>query len=102
MDFIKLIQEGRVDDFKSKYSQKFGGENVNKIVSSVPQKYLDWAGKNLDVVNFDETFVKTAEALKKFEKISSNLPITDLMQYKSVGQLLSALSEYEVRQRRNV
>ena len=102
MDFIKLIQEGRVDDFKAKYSQKFGGDNVNKIVASVPQKYLDWVGKNLDVVNFDETFGKTTEALNKFEKISSNLPITDLTQYKSVGQLLGALSEYESRQRRNV
>ncbi len=102
MDFIKLIQEGRVDDFKAKYSQKFGGDNVNKIVTSVPQKYLDWVGKNLDVVNFDETFGKTTEALNKFEKISSNLPITDLSGYKSVGQLFSALSEYEGRQRRNV
>lgn len=102
MDFLKLIQEGRVEDFKSKYSQKFGGDNVNKIVDSVPQKYLDWVGKNLDVVNFDETFGKTAEALNKFEKISSNLPVTDLFQYKSVGQLLGAISEYEGRQRRNV
>lgn len=102
MDFLKLIQEGRVDDFKAKYSQKFGGENVNKIVASVPQKYLDWVGKNLDVVNFDDTFGKTVEALNKFEKISSNLPVTDLFQYKSVGQLLGAISEYEGRQRRNV
>ena len=102
MDFLKLIQEGRVDDFKAKYSQKFGGENVNKIVSSVPQKYLDWVGKNLDVVNFDDTFGKVSNALNKFEKISSNLPVTDLMQYKSIGQLLSAISEYEGRQRRNV
>ena len=102
MDFLKLIQEGRVDDFKAKYSQKFGGDNVNKIVTSVPQKYLDWVGKNLDVVNFDETFGKTAQALNKFEKISSNLPVTDLFQYKSVGQLLGAISEYEGRQRRNV
>lgn len=102
MDFLKLIQEGRVDDFKIKYSQKFGGENINKIVSSVPQKYLDWVGKNLDVVNFDDTFGKVSKALNKFKKISSNLPVTDLIQYKSVGQLLSAISEYEVRQRRNV
>lgn len=102
MDFLKLIQEGRVDDFKSKYSQKFGGENVNKIVNSVPQKYLDWVGKNLDVVNFDETFGKVSNALNKFEKISSNLPITDLTQYKSVGQLFGAISDYEGRQRRNV
>jgi len=102
MDFLKFIQEGRVDDFKAKYSQKFGGENVNKIVNSVPQKYLDWVGKNLDVVNFDETFGKVSNALNKFEKISSNLPITDLTQYKSVGQLFGAISDYEGRQRRNV
>jgi hypothetical protein len=102
MDFLKLIQEGRVDDFKAKYSQKFGVENVNKIVNSVPQKYLDWVGKNLDVVNFDETFGKVSNALNKFEKISSNLPITDLTQYKSVGQLFGAISDYEGRQRRNV
>ena len=102
MDFLKLIQEGRVDDFKAKYSQKFGTENVNKIVSSVPQKYLDWTGKNLDMVNFEDNLLKLSEALSKFEKISSNLPITDLIQYKNLGQLLSALSEYENRQRRIV
>jgi uncharacterized protein YlxW (UPF0749 family) len=102
MDFLKLIQEGRVDDFKTKYSQKFGTENVNKIVSSVPQKYLDWTGKNLDMVNFEDNLLKLSEALSKFEKISSNLPITDLIQYKNLGQLLSALSEYENRQRRIV
>jgi predicted nuclease with TOPRIM domain len=102
MDFIKLIQEGRVDEFKSKYSQKFGTNNVNTIINSVPQKYLDWVGKNLDVVNFDESLSKLGPALDKFEKISSNLPVTDLLQYKSVGELLSALSDYENRQRREV
>ena len=69
MDFLKLIQEGRVDDFKTKYSQKFCTENVNKIVSSVPQKYLDWTGKNLDMVNFEDNLLKLSEALSKFEKI---------------------------------
>ena len=101
MDFIKLIQEGRVDDFKSKYSQKFGN-NVNDIVSKVPHKFLDWVGKNLDAINFEENLEKLSQALNKFEKISSNLPITDLYQYKSAGQLLSALSEYEQRLRRKV
>lgn len=102
MDFLKLIQEGRVDDFKAKYSQKFGTDNANKIIVAVPQKYLDWAGKHLDMVNFEENFSKVAQALQKFEKISSNLPITDLFQYKNIGQLLSALSEYYNRQRRVV
>ncbi len=102
MDFLKLIQEGRVDDFKAKYSQKFGTDNANKIIVAVPQKYLDWAGKHLDMVNFEKNFLKVAQALQKFEKISSNLPITDLFQYKNIGQLLSALSEYYNRQRRFV
>ena len=102
MDFLKLIQEGRVDDFKAKYSQKFGTDNANKIIVAVPQKYLDWAGKHLDMVNFEENLSKVAQALQKFEKISSNLPITDLFQYKNIGQLLSALSEYYNRQRRFV
>ena len=102
MDFLKLIQEGRVDDFKAKYLQKFGTENVNKIIGAVPQKYLDWVGKNLDMVNFDDNFSKISQALDKFQKISSNLPITDLFQYKNLGQLLSALSEYESKERRVV
>ena len=102
MDFLKLIQEGRVDDFKAKYSQKFGTDNANKIIVAVPQKYLDWAGKHLDMVNFEENLSKVAQALQRFEKISSNLPITDLFQYKNIGQLLSALSDYYNRQRRVV
>lgn len=102
MDFLKLIQEGRVDDFKAKYSQKFGTDNVNKILGAVPQKYLDWVGKNLDMVNFEDNFSKISQALDKFQKISTNLPITDLFQYKNLGQLLSALSEYEGKERRVV
>ena len=101
MDFVKLIQEGRVDDFKSKYGKKFG-EKTNEIISNVPHKFLDWVGKNLDNINIEENLQKAIQGLKKFEKISSNLPITDLYQYKSLGQLLSALSEYEQRLRRKV
>ena len=102
MDFLKLIQEGRVDDFKAKYSQKFGTENINKIIKAVPQKYLDWVGRNMDMVNFDENLTKLETALNAFQKISSNLPITDLYQYNNMGQLFSALAEYGKRQRRVV
>lgn len=101
MDFVKLIQEGRVDDFKSKYGKKFG-EKTNEIISNVPHKFLDWIGKNLDNINIEENLPKAIQGLKKFDKISSNLPITDLYQYKSLGQLLSALSEYEQKIRRQV
>ena len=102
MDFLKLIQEGRVDDFKAKYSQKFGTENINKIIKAVPQKYLDWVGRHMDMVNFDENLTKLETALNAFQKISSNLPITDLYQYKNMGQLFSALADYGKRQRRVV
>ena len=102
MDFIKIIQEGKVDDFKAKYSQKFGGENVNKILGDVSQKYLDWIGKNFDSVNFDENFPKLAQALTKFEKTSTNFPITDLYQYNSVDEFLKAVDDYDKRQRRDI
>jgi hypothetical protein len=102
MDFLKLIQEGRIDDFKSKYSQKFGKDNADKITKLVPLKYLEWAGKNLDVINFEDNLSKLLEALTAFDKVSTNLPITDLNQYKNVGQLFSALAEYKNRQRREV
>jgi len=102
MDFLKIIQEGRVDDFKSKYTQKFGVDKIQKIIDEVPQKYLDWVGKNLDVVNFDENFIKLVTGLKKFEKTSTNFPITDLYQYKSVEQFLKAVSDYETKQRRDI
>jgi hypothetical protein len=102
MDFLKLIQEGRIDDFKSKYSQKFGKDNADKITKLVPLKYLEWAGKNLDVINFEENLSNLAEALTMFDKVSTNLPITDLNQYKNVGQLFNVLAEYKNRQRREV
>ena len=102
MDFLKIIQEGRVDDFKSKYTQKFGSDGVNKIIEAVPQKFLDWVGKNLDAVNFDENFNKLVTGLKKFEKTSTNFPITDLYQYKSIEQFLKAVSDYETKQRRDI
>ena len=102
MDFLKIILEGKVDDFKTKYTQKFGGENVDKILGAVSQKYLDWIGKNFDVVNFDDNFPKLEQALTKFEKTSTNFPITDLYQYKSVEEFLNAVDEYEKRQRRDI
>jgi predicted nucleic acid-binding Zn-ribbon protein len=102
MDLLKLIQEGRIDDFKSRYAQKFGKGNVEKITKLIPLKYLEWVGKNLDVINFEENLSKLNEALTIFDKISTNLPITDLNQYKNVGELFNALSEYKNRQRREV
>ncbi len=102
MDFLKIIQEGREDEFKTKYSQKFTPEQISSIVKMVPTKFLEWAGKNLDSINFDNTLPKLSVALKTFDKISSNLPITDINGYKSIIDLINGLISYEQRVRRNI
>ena len=101
MDFLKLIQEGRVDDFKTKYGKKFSPENLNKIVEKIPQKYFEWVGKVFDNINFNENFTKLVEAIERFEKISTNLPKTDINQYQNVGELINAIAAYQNRVRRD-
>ncbi len=102
MDFLKLIQEGRVEDFKSKYSNKFSPEQLKRIVDSVPHKYLMWVGKTFDGINFEENFPKLYNSLNKFTKLSTNLPKTDINQYQNLDDLLNAISVYENRERRDV
>jgi hypothetical protein len=102
MDFLKLIQEGRVDDFKSKYGKKFSPENLNKIIEKVPQKYFEWVGKVSDNINFDENFAKLVDALERFDKISTNLPKTDITQYQNADELINSIVNYHNRVRRDV
>jgi TolA-binding protein len=102
MDFLKLIKEGRVEDFKSKYGQKFTPANADRIAANVLPKFLNWIGKTFDAINFEENFTKLVTALKKFEKISSNLPKTDINQYGGLTELLTSLSEYESKSKRNI
>lgn len=104
MKFSEYILENRVDDFKTKYSRKFNQETIDRIVNMIAPKYLDWAGKVLDTVvlndNFGEYITKIGPALKNFEKVSSNLPKTDINQYGNLEELLNALNEYQNKSRR--
>jgi hypothetical protein len=102
MDFLKIIKEGRVEDFQNNFSRKFSKDQLERILKLFLPKYLSWVGKNLDAIGFDEKISKLSNAVKRFDSISSNLPITDLYQYKSDDQLYSALEEYENKQRRVV
>ena len=97
-----MITEGRVEDFKSKYGQKFTPANADRIVANVSPKFLNWIGKTFDAINFEENFTKLVAALNKFEKISSNLPKTDINQYGGLTELLTSLSEYESKSKRNI
>ena len=102
MDFLNLIQEGRVDDFKNKFGQKFSPEMIGRIVSEITPKFLQWAGKVIDGINFDDNFIKLTEALKKFQKISTNLPKTDINQYQTLEELTTAITNYEGKSRRDI
>jgi phage shock protein A len=102
MDFSKILLEGRVEDFKAKYTYKFGNQNTERLINVVTPKYLDWVGKYMDPVNFDENYGKVVAALNTFDKISNNLPLTDINQYKDMGQFLDVISEYGNRTRREI
>jgi len=102
MDFLKLISEGRIEQFETKYSKKFSPEQLKKMSELIQPKYLDWVGKNIDSINFDENFNKLVDAIKKFVSIGSNLPVTDLYQYSNTTKLFQALADYDNKVRRTV
>ena len=102
MKFSEYILEGRVDDFKLKYGKKFSPDNLDKITKFIAPKYLDWVGKFFDEVGFDTKFKDLVGALKRFETISTNLPLTDINQYKSLDELTNAIRTYDNRVRRDV
>jgi len=102
MNISKILLENREDDFRSKYTYKFGNQNIERLVNMIAPKYLDWVGKHLDPVNFEDNYSRVVSAIKTFDKISNNLPLTDINQYKDMGQFLSAISEYGNRTRREV
>lgn len=102
MDFLKLISEGRVEQFETKYGKKFSPEQLKRISKLVQPKYLDWVSKNVDSINFDENFDKLVDAVKKFVLIGSNLPVTDLYQYPNSTKLFQALADYENKARRTI
>jgi hypothetical protein len=102
MKFSEYILEGRVDDFKLKFGKKFSPQNLEKIVKTIAPKYLSWVGKVFDDVAFDSKFKDLVGALKRFETISTNLPLTDINQYKTMDELINTIKTYDNRVRRDV
>jgi hypothetical protein len=102
MKFSEIILENRIDDFKNSYSKKFTPEQMSKILDEIPQKFLMWVGKSFDTINFEQNFPLLVDAIKTFERISSNLPQPDINEYKNAGQLIQALKDYQNKPRRQV
>jgi hypothetical protein len=102
MKFSEYILEGRVDDFKTKYGKKFSPQNLDKVSKTITPKYLDWVGKVFGEINFDNTFPLLVSSLNRFDNISTNLPLTDINQYKSFDELVNGIKNYDNRTRRDV
>lgn len=100
MKFSEFLVESRVDEFKSKFGKKFTTPQLRKIIDGINPKFLDWVGKNLETINFEYDFIRLTEYLKQFEKISSNLPQTDINSYKSIFELEEALKNYSNKEKR--
>lgn len=102
MNLYEILLESRIDDFKEKFGRKFNSSQMERLIKNVPQKYLLWVGKHFETINFDENIQKLIQSLNKFDKISSNLTLTDINQYKSLEQLFQSLEEYQNRPKRQV
>jgi len=108
MKFIKLIFEGREDDFKATYVNKFSPEKLDAIINMVNEvpngsKFLTFLGRVLPNTISQGLIDETVKpVLKKFIAIGPNLEIKDINQYKTFAELNTAIQKYENRIRRSV
>ena len=108
MKFIELIFEGREDDFKATYANKFSPEKLEAIINMVNEvpggsKFLTFLGRTLPNTVSQGIIDDTVKpVLKKFVAIGPNLEIKDINQYKTFSELNTAIQKYENRIRREV
>jgi hypothetical protein len=108
MKFIELIFEGREDDFKATYANKFSPEKLEAIINMVNEvpggsKFLTFLGRTLPNTVSQGIIDDTVKpVLKKFVAIGPNLEIKDINQYKTFSELNTDIQKYENRIRREV
>ena len=95
MKFISiLLKEGRKEDLKKKYSNKFGEDQLDWILNisdliDFNHKYTDFILKQLDPNSqtFEEEVQTAVEIIKDFDKYQSNLEKRDINQYNNLWDL---------------
>ena len=114
MGFLQFLFEGKVDDFKKLFKDKYTtDEQIDTIIRVSSEidskhKYLIWLAKSLtkpvfnNEIAFADELAEVQELLMKFKTIGSNLPIKDISQYKNISELAEAIKTYENRQRRTI
>lgn len=107
MSLINLILEGRKETFVKKYSGKFNQEQLDSILNKSEalagqNKYLEFMGKVINPRNFNDDLNIVFNLLTKFSSIGQNLDVKDINQYKSMGDLKKAITDYDNKIRREV
>jgi len=95
MKFISiLLKEGRKEDLKKKYSNKFGEDQLDWILNisdliDFNHKYTDFILKQLDPNSqtFEDDVQTAVEIIKDFDKYQSNLEKKDINQYNNLWDL---------------
>jgi hypothetical protein len=107
MKFISiLLREGRKEDLKKKYSEKFDEEvldwilNISDLVD-FNHKYTDFVlrvleNENMDVAWWVETII---EELKLFDKYQNQLEKKDINQYKTFTELQNAVTPLQQKEK---
>ena len=93
-----LLSEGRKEDLKKKYSDKFKEYSdtldfvlgISDLIDS-NHKYTDFVLKNLHPNSSTDEIEDAVELVKDFEQYSNNLQIKDINQYRSFQHLEDAL-----------
>jgi len=103
--FDILLKEGRKEDLKKKYSDKYDEEDLDFILGisdlqDFNHKYTDWVLKHiLSYADVDEMAEVAVELVKDFDKYQKNLEKKDINQYLSFEELDKALLPLKVKEK---
>jgi hypothetical protein len=106
MKFVDiLLKEGRKEDLKKKYSQKFDNEVIDFVLGvsdlqDFNHKYTDWVLKVLEPETDVDMNVEIAvELVKDFDKYQKQLEKKDINQYLSFEELEKALEPFKEKEK---
>lgn len=105
MKFLSiLIKEGRKEDLKKKYANKFDEETLDWILNisdlqDFNHKYTDFVLKGVHPEHIEGDTEIGIDLIKSFDKNQSQLDKKDINQYKSFEELDSALLPIKQKQR---
>ena len=105
MKFIGiLLNEGRKEDLKKKYFDKYDEEELDFILGisdlqDFNHKYTDWVLKHILAYDDVDMMAEVAvELVKDFDKYQKQLEKKDINQYRSFEELDSALAPLKVKE----